>query len=154
MEHPVGPGFREQIAEFRERLSRVSEEQAQTPFRDGGWTKKEILGHLIDSALNTHQRFVRASLEGSYRGPSYEQQGWVAMHGYGSMPWSVLMEHWFTQNALLCEVVDRIPNFRLDAPCLVGEDTSLSLRSLVKDYLVHLRHHIDQIVPPASASSR
>src|SRR5690348_7844660 len=68
------------------RLQSISEEHGSQTFREGGWTRKEILGHLIDSALNNHQRFVRAALDGSYEGPTYAQTGWVEMHGYASMP--------------------------------------------------------------------
>jgi hypothetical protein len=49
---------------------------------NGGWSRKEILGHLNDSALNNHQPFVRATLAGSYDGPSYQQEGGVLLHGY------------------------------------------------------------------------
>ena len=46
---------------------------ADTPWREGGWTRKQIVGHLLDSAANNRQRFVRASLDGSYAGPFYAQ---------------------------------------------------------------------------------
>jgi hypothetical protein len=142
----LGHSFRQQIASFRQTLSSVTEQDSRARVRDGGWSRKQILGHLVDSALNNHQRFVRASLDGSYEGPSYEQQGWVAIHGYDSMPWSTLMEHWRAQNELLCEVVDRIPENRLDAPCRVGTGAPVTLRFLVEDYLVHHSHHVNQIV--------
>lgn len=145
MKQPIGSVFRERIVDFRRRLSPVSEQQSQMPHRDGGWSKKEILGHLIDSALNNHQRFVRASLDGDYSGPSYAQQGWVAMHGYGEMAWTRLFEYWRTQNELLCEVVDRIPENRLESPCRIGENAQVTLQFLVTDYLDHLQHHVEQI---------
>jgi hypothetical protein len=138
--------FRDQIASVHHQLLSVSEQQSQQPFRTGGWSRKQILGHLIDSALNNHQRFVRAALDGSYEGPSYQQEGWVSMHGYGSLQWDVLLRHWRSQNELLCEVVERIPEDRLDAQCRVGNQTPVTLRFLVQDYLDHLHHHIRQIV--------
>jgi hypothetical protein len=149
MDVPSGPSFRQEIASVHDLLLPVSEQDAQTRLRDGGWSCKEVLGHLIDSALNNHQRFVRASLEGSYDGPSYQQEGWVAMHGYESMPWKILLEHWRAQNELLCEVVDRIPEKHWEAPCRVGNAAAVTLRFLVEDYLVHLHHHVDQIVRQA-----
>src|ERR1700731_2304394 len=137
--------FREQIGSIYKRLSAVTELDATGPLHEGRWSGKEILGHVIDSAQNNHQRFVRASLNGTYAGPSYHQQGWVNMHGYGSMPWSVLLQHWRWQNDLLCEVVERIPENRMEAPCRVGDGDPVTLRFLVDDYLVHMQHHIDQI---------
>ena len=145
MNTPTDTFFRERIASTHQLLRNTSEEESQRPFRESGWSRKEILGHLIDSALNNHQRFVRAALDGAYEGPSYQQEGWVAMHGYKSMAWSLLVEHWHWQNELLCEVVERIPETRLDAPCRVGNDAPVSLRFLVEDYLNHLQHHIRQI---------
>lgn len=128
------------------RLGSIAEEHGSRTFREGGWTRKEILGHLIDSALNNHQRFVRAALDGSYGGPTYEQTGWVKMHGYTSMPWASLVEHWGLQNRLLGEVVRRIPDDRLGAPCRVGSNEPVSLQFLVEDYLEHLQHHLRQIL--------
>jgi hypothetical protein len=137
--------FEEQISATYRELTKISEERSQLPFREGGWSRKEILGHLIDSALNNHQRFVRAALDGKYNGPGYKQDGWVRMHGYGSMEWSRLLEHWRLQNELLSEVVKRIPENRWEARCEVGDYEPATLRFLVDDYLVHLQHHLDQI---------
>ena len=137
--------FRERITSTHELLQNISEEESQQTFRAGGWSKKEILGHLIDSALNNHQRFVRAALDGFYEGPFYQQDGWVAMHGYKAMAWRVLVEHWHLQNELLCEVVERIPEERLNATCRVGTDAPVTLGFLVADYLDHLGHHVGQI---------
>lgn len=145
MERAIGPSFRNEITAFHHRLSSVSEHESQVR-HDGGWSKKQVLRHLIDSALNNHQRFVRASLDGSYDGPSYHQQGWVNMHGYGVMSWKMLLEYWRIQNELLCEVVDRIPETRSEAPCRIGDDAPVTLRFLVEHYLTHLHHHVSQIV--------
>lgn len=137
--------FRTHIASVHQRLQNVSEEDSQHPFREGRWSRREILGHLIDSALNNHQRFVRAALEGVYAGATYQQEDWVAIHGYREISWPILLDYWRGQNELLCEVVDRIPEHRLDAPCQVGNDTPVTLRFLIADYLTHLDHHVRQI---------
>jgi DinB superfamily len=124
----------------------ISEEHSVTAVREGGWSRKEILGHLIDSALNNHQRFVRAALDGNYEGPTYEQADWVNIHGYRSMSWSRLLEYWRWQNLLLGEVIRRVPASRLDASCRVGENAPVTLRFLIEDYFVHLDHHLAQIL--------
>ena len=146
MGFPAQNSFREEISLVHQQLLAVSAERAERAAREGGWSRKEILGHLIDSALNNHQRFVRAALDGFYEGPSYEQDGWVAMHGYRSMDWSTLLEHWRSQNDLLSEVVERIPDTRSDTACRVGDSNPVTLRFLVEDYLVHLVHHVKQIL--------
>ena len=123
--------FQERIGAAAMRLETVTEAQSNQLIREGGWSRKEVLGHLIDSALNNHQRFVRAALDGHYEGPSYDQKGWIASHGYGELGWTVLLEHWRTQNDLLARVVSRIPGHLLGAPCQVRNDPTVSLSFLV-----------------------
>ncbi len=62
------------------------------PWREGGWTRKQIVGHLLDSAANNRQRFVRASTDGKYKGPKYSQDAWVAAHGYSEQTWETTAE--------------------------------------------------------------
>jgi uncharacterized damage-inducible protein DinB len=138
------------IASAQQKIEQVNEESAGARWRPGGWTCKEILGHLIDSALNNHQRFVRATLEESYEGPFYEQEGWVRMHGYDALSWTDLRAHWKQQNVLLCAVVAQIPENKYGASCKVGTNEPVTLRFLIDDYLVHLHHHADQIAAAVS----
>jgi len=134
---------------IRHSLLEVPEDVAGLPWRPGGWTRKQVLGHMIDSAVNNHQRFVRVSLDGSYAGPFYTQEGWVAAHGYGEMPWSTLLDWWRTYHEMLQAVVERIPEARLDAECRVGENEPVTLRFLIEDYIAHQQHHLAQIRCPS-----
>ena len=77
---------------------------ADTPWREGGWTRKQIVGHLLDSAANNRQRFVRATIDGEYAGPRYAQDGWVAAHGYANQPWETLLEWWKSEQEILVAV--------------------------------------------------
>src|SRR5690348_17631841 len=120
MTHTSEAQFRDRISSAYQLLRGVSEQDSQQPAREGGWSRKEILGHLIDSALNNHQRFVRAALDGSYEGPTYEQNGWVDLHGYGELSWNELLNQWREQNRLLSRVVDRIAEERMAAVCRIG----------------------------------
>ena len=88
---------------------------------------------------------MRGALDGKYEGPSYEQQGWVDMHGYASLTWRELVEHWQKQNDLLCAVVARIPEDKYDSICHIGSYAPATLRFVIEDYLVHLHHHADQV---------
>ncbi len=97
----LGELFEDRIAAAAARLSAVSEEQAAEPFRPGGWQRKELLGHLLDSAANNHQRFVRAALDGHYEGPGYQQEAWVRLHDYAGLSWAALVASWRERNALL-----------------------------------------------------
>jgi len=154
MPNQLASAFRAGVSSALAKFQQINEGVAAARVRPGGWTCKETLGHLIDSALNNHQRFVRASLDGSYDGPAYEQQSWVNMHGYCDLPWSEVLAHWQRQNDLLCAVVERIPESKYGALCKVGADAPVTLRFLVEDYLVHLHHHADQIGAAGASPSQ
>lgn len=153
MANELATKFSAGIVAARAKIDQMEDSAAASPLRPGGWNAKQVLGHLIDSALNNHQRFVRGALEGKYEGPSYEQNGWVSMHGYEGLAWSELVTHWQRQNDLLTAVVERIPEDKYNTICKVGAYDPVTLRFLVEDYLTHLHHHADQIAG-ASSSGR
>ncbi len=109
------------------------------------WSVKEILGHLIDSASNNHQRFVRALLGGELTFPGYEQNSWVVSQDYQTRPWRDLVELWVAYNLHLAHVIRRIPDASATVTCRIGANEAITLGSLAQDYLGHLRHHLDQI---------
>jgi len=113
----------------------------------GEWSRKEILGHLIDSAANNHHRFVRAQQAEELAFPGYEQDDWVRLQGYSSAPWASLVELWRWYNHHLAHVIAHIPDDRLETICGIGSYEPVPLRYLVEDYLVHLRHHVRQLDP-------
>jgi DinB family protein len=123
-----------------------TDEQASVPRAPGKWCAKEELGHLIDSASNNHIRFVVGALDGHFQGASYAQDEWVRLHGYTTMSWSAIVELWFAYNSLLSGLLDRIPESRLKAQCVIGTAPPVSLEFLVDDYILHMQHHIDQLL--------
>jgi len=137
--------FRAEIERLRGALLALSPALADTPWRAGGWTRKQIVGHLLDSAANTRQRFVRAAIDGQYAGPGYAQDVWVVAHGYGDASWETLLGWWQAEHEILAAVVDRVPEERLEAQCVVGDDAPVTLRFLIEDYLRHQRGHFTQL---------
>ncbi len=138
--------FRAELDKLRAELLAVSPSLADVPWRPGGWTRKQIVGHLLDSATNNRQRFVRAAIDGDYAGPGYAQDAWVAAHGYSSELWETLLRWWQTEHEILMAAVDRIPEERFAASCVVGDDAPVTLRFLIEDYLRHQQHHFRQIL--------
>lgn len=115
-------------------LAAVNEEKASArPGGGPGWSRKQELGHLLDSATNNRVRFVNASLEGRYTGPGYSADGWVEQGGYAALRWDNILRAFTTLNTLLAEVIDRIPAAHLQAPCTVGDGAPVTLRFLVED---------------------
>lgn len=135
-------------------LRSLSEREAAATPQTGRWSRKEELGHLLDSAVNNRVRIVRAALEGGFEGPGYQQEGWVELGGYSGLPWPELVESWRLHNRLLAHLVGRIPEERLEAGCAVGADPPLSLGALIEDYVRHMRHHLDHILGRAAAAPR
>jgi DinB superfamily len=147
----VAEQFRRELGLLQARLQRLNPELADTPWRRGGWTRKQILGHLLDSAANNRQRFVRAAADGGYRGPQYAQNAWVAAHGYAEQDWDTLLRWWQVEHEILAAVVDRIPEDRLGVECVVGDNPAVTLRFLIEDYLEHQRWHFSQLIDGAQA---
>lgn len=137
--------FRAELERLRGVLLALSPALADTPWRAGGWTRKQIVGHLLDSAANNRQRFVRAAIDGQYAGPGYAQDAWVAAHGYADESWETLLHWWQAEHEILAAVVDRISEERLEAKCAVGDDAPVTLRFLIEDYLNHQRGHFRQL---------
>lgn len=117
------------------------------------WSIKQIVGHLIDSASNNHQRFVGAQLTDGLVFPAYAQDEWVSAQDYQTRAWPDLLGLWQSYNHHLAHVISQIPADALDTDCHIGPSDSVTLRFLVDDYLVHLRHHLRQISERAGIST-
>jgi hypothetical protein len=112
----------------------------------GKWSKKEILGHLLDSASNNHQRFVRAALAGNLVFPGYEQARLVDLQHFQELEWKFLVEFWAAYNRFLAHVISNLPPESAAATCAIGENPQATLEWLAKDYVTHLKHHLNQIL--------
>jgi DinB superfamily len=147
MSHDLASLLQKTITTELPELRSVNEEQASAePSRPGAWTKKEELGHLIDSATNNHVRFVRMALEDDYRGPSYAQDNWVALHGYREIPWASIVNLWNQYNWLLVHLIARISEPRLQIKASIGAGTPVTLQFLIEDYVLHMQHHLDHVL--------
>ena len=109
------------------------------------WSPKEVLGHLIDSAVNNHQRFIRAQEADALTFPGYEQNHWVSSQGYQDADWAHLVALWTHLNLHLAEVIARIPPSKYSVPCTIGGDAPVPLEAIVVGYRDHLHHHMAQI---------
>ncbi|HEY2964088.1 MAG TPA: DinB family protein [Pyrinomonadaceae bacterium] len=123
----------------------------------GEWSRKQILGHLIDSAANNHQRFVRAQFSDDLAFPGYDGDEWVSAQKYTDTSWPDLIELWRAYNLHLVHVVSVIPEHLLTrqrnkhtlnqiAFQTVDLSVPATLEYLIRDYLDHLKHHLDQIL--------
>ena len=113
------------------------------------WSKKEILGHLIDSATSNHQRFIRAQFE-DVPVISYDQNKWNECSYYNEIDSHQLIDFWTTYNLHLAALVSVIPADKLKRLCNTGGIENVTLEWLFNDYVSHLVHHLYQILPDLS----
>ena len=127
------------------RLVDISEAAAAHKPDPARWSKKEILGHLIDSASNNHQRMIRAQLSPVLQFPGYEQEAWVRSNAYSTVSWQDLVNLWLLLNRHLLHVVKAMPENVLANQLVIGGRPAVTLSALVIDYLRHVDNHLGQI---------
>jgi hypothetical protein len=166
----LGGELRRVVTRAAERLRRMTNEEAVQPRQPGKWSPAQIIGHLVDSASNNHQRFVRARFRPGLRFDGYEQDVWVDAQHYASAPWSDLVDLWTAFNLHLARVMATTPEDVLRMPRRdhnldvlawepVPAEEPTTLEYFMRDYVGHLKHHLRQIdpdlaEPPASQRTR
>ncbi len=139
------------------RLLDISDEGSARRPAPGKWSPREIVGHLVDSASNNHQRFVRAQWQDDLVFQGYAQDGWVAAQRYQEAPWTETVMLWAQFNRHLARVMDAVPdeirlrprprhNLHQLAWQPVPETEPATLDYFMRDYVGHLKHHLRQIL--------
>lgn len=138
-------------------LLALGEEASARRPAPGKWSPREIVGHLIDSASNNHQRFVRVQFQDDLVFAGYDQDAWVAAQHYQDAPWLELVTLWRSLNLHLVRVMAAVPEsvrrrvhhrHNLDeiAWQTVPREESTTLAYFMSDYVGHLKHHLRQIL--------
>ena len=114
---------------------------------EDAWSIKEITGHLIDSAANNHQRFVRLQLVEQLTFPDYGQDNihWVRIQNYQDRTWEELLDLWRHFNIQLAYIIRSVDPACLGHVWQLDAKTRVTLFDLMTDYLRHLEIHLDQI---------
>ena len=150
--------FRRVIEESAERLLALTDEDAGRERGGGGWSAKQIVGHLIDSATNNHRRFVLAQFTDDLVFDGYAQEDWVGAQKYDRASWALLVELWRSYNLHLAHVMSHAPAealtreraaHSLDRIAWQAVDAArpVTLEYLMRDYVGHLKSHLRQIFP-------
>jgi hypothetical protein len=147
--------FRQTVDRAADRLLLLSTDEAARRPAPGKWSRKEIIGHLIDSASNNHGRFVRAQLQDDLVFPGYDQEAWVRLQRYQDRPWGNLVRLWQGFNHHIADVMEAAdphalarPRARHNLDQLAWQSVSATepttLEYFMRDYVAHLKHHLRQ----------
>ncbi len=130
-----------------EYISKASEAELRQKSAPEKWSKKEILGHLIDSGINNLQRFTEIQFESKpYKIRPYKQDELVKANDYQNAKTKEILDFWLSINARIGEVMQQQTEETLRYKIELYKDTTKDLRFLMKDYVDHLEHHLKQII--------
>jgi hypothetical protein len=147
--------LRDAVEDATPRLLAIGDAESAQPTAPGKWSPREVIGHLVDSAANNHQRFVRGQLQDDLVFLGYAQEDWVRVQDYAHAPWQDLVALWRLYNRHLARVMELAPaDRRLEqrARHNVQEigfaapvEATATLDGIMLDYVEHLLHHLRQL---------
>jgi hypothetical protein len=130
------------LAAFQNLINATPDDAANIRIRPEAWTLTEIIGHLVDSASNNHQRFARLQFGSLENFPAYEAEPWVESQQYSTYDFRALRTLWTSYNELLLHIAENSPQSTLSNGW-VREDGTQSLDFLINDYYAHMQLHVD-----------
>src|SRR4029450_11989429 len=133
---------------------RAVEAESGRPWSEGRWTRKQVLGHLVDSALNNYHRVIRAQQGAELRFPDYDQRHWVDAGAYGEREWTDLVRLWSQLNHQLAHAIARVSDAALGRLCHIADAAPVTREAVVRDYPRHLQHHLRQILDAEAAAEK
>ncbi|MFN0034764.1 MAG: DinB family protein [Saprospiraceae bacterium] len=135
-------------------LRQITDAEAAIKPRPEKWSKKEILGHLIDSASNNQHKFVRTmQAERHLDFVGYAQNFWVEAQQYNQANWSDIIALWESYNRHLAHIIRNAPPEKLENTISIDGSEPFTLAFIMADYGEHLKHHLKQILPDAGFTS-
>ncbi len=138
-------GLREVVTTHLPVLQTLGEAQAGRKPTPSVWSAKEILGHLTDSGVNNHARFVQAAMQDGLALPGYVQNDWVALSGWQERPWAEVLDLWAAYQLHLAQLIERLAPEQLAHTLTVGGGEPVTLAWLTEDYVAHQLHHLAQV---------
>jgi hypothetical protein len=133
------------LATVPARLRALAPDEVRRKPDPARWSKKEELGHLIDSTFNNHQRVVRAQVEDAPALPGYDGDRWVRIHAYQERDWNELVDLWVAANRQLLAAAGAATSDSWERRCTIGASEPMTLGFALEDYVRHMVHHLQHI---------
>ncbi len=141
--------FEQLLKNGLEYLSKSSEQEMSRKSSPEKWSKKEILGHLIDSGINNLQRFTEIQFENKpYRIRKYRQNELVKANDYQNAELKEIIDFWSSINNRILNLTKQQTEKTLNYEIELDNKNISNFRFLIIDYISHLKHHLNQISEP------
>jgi hypothetical protein len=139
--------LRSVLDEMEPRIRAISDAEFSAKPRPDKWSKKEVIGHLADSAQNNLRRFISARYEDRPK-IVYDQDLWVNASGYQSAGKDEVIALWRLLNDRICAILSGMPATDYTKLCNTskGEPEYKTLEWLASDYVKHMKHHMNQVI--------
>jgi hypothetical protein len=134
------------VTEFSSKLRNLPADEFAAKPLPRKWSKKEVIGHLIDSAQNNLRRFIVGQYDNS-SSIVYEQDFWVNANAYQQMTQDEIILLWKLLNERICAILTNMPAEHYRREVNTGKDAVQlhSLEWLAIDYVKHMKHHLNQV---------
>lgn len=146
---PIIHELTEIVKEYSLKIGAIPEKEFSWKASPERWSKKEVLGHLIDSAQNNLRRFICGQYEASLQKIVYSQNDWVALNAYQQSDSQEIILLWALLNKRIASILQQMPSSAYTKLSDTGKNTveTHTLEFLAEDYVKHLKHHVNQIIP-------
>jgi hypothetical protein len=137
------------VKEYSLKIGAIPEKEFSLKTSPDRWSKKEVLGHLIDSAQNNLRRFICGQYESAPQKIVYSQNDWVAMNAYQQSDSQEIILLWALLNKRIAAILQQMPTAAYTRLSDTGKNSveTHTLEFLAEDYVKHLKHHLNQIIP-------
>lgn len=135
------------IADMVPRLREIDDPEFAIRPRPKKWSRKEVLGHLIDSAGNNQQKFVRMMENESLEFVGYHQDEWVDLQRWSDADWGNMVSFWESYNLHIAWLMETVDPKYLGNQITIEGHGPFKLEFIMSDYVEHLKHHLNQIFP-------
>ena len=123
-------------------LLNLDEAQLNTPYREGGWTVRQLVHHVADSHMNAYIRFKLRLTEDSLTIKPYDENAWANMIDTQTVPVNISITLLHALHARWYEVLSNMSREDFDKTVFHPEHKKeFTLWQLLGIYSWHSRHH-------------